>query len=125
MKFLISIIMVLLFMNLFAQAKDEAAPVDASGTAIKLDPSQTNVKVEPGSKYETTQVGGETVRKSNGGPQGKLEECDQTKANGGCNPSPNHKGALVTNNKGELLKTVQGGGTPTKIDQGVGNAEKK
>lgn len=118
MKFLISIIMVLLMMNLFAQAQVVAADNEGA-TAIKVDDSKTAQKVEPGSSYSKTMTGIPTGGKQY--IQGQQKPCEITDANGKCHPMPNKptvanvKGAGVKGSAGKVTgKTPATAGKATK-----------
>lgn len=110
MKFLISIIMVLLMMNLFAQAQVVTADNEGA-TALKVDDGLTAQKIEPGSAYEKTMTGIPTGGKQN--VQGQQKPCEVTDANGKCHPMPNK--SSIANAKGKGLKGAGGkttGATP-------------
>ncbi len=110
MKFLISIIMVLLMINLFAQA--QAVRADSEGaTAMKVNDGLTAEKVEPGSAYSKTMTGIPTGGNQN--VQGQQKPCEKTDANGNCHPMPNK--STVANAKGKGVKGSGGkttGATP-------------
>ncbi len=103
MKFLISIIMVLLTVNLFAQAEDVKAD-SAGATAIPVKDEQTVNTVEPGSKYETTMKGGPAGLKKTD-TEGKEPDCEPGDGQRRCTSSPNkdsvaqQKGALTRDNQ--------------------------
>lgn len=102
MKFLISIIMVLLMMNLFAQA--QVVTADGEGaTAIKVDDSKTAGKVDPGSAYATTMKGGKSKNET---VEGKRPDCGEADGQERCNPSPNK--STIANNKGKGVKGAGG-----------------
>ena len=104
MKFLISIIMVLLMINLFAQAQVVTADSESS-TAIRVDDSKTSGQVDPNSSYATTMKGGKS---KNDTVQGKRPDCGDADGQERCNPSPNR--STIANNKG---KGVKGSGGKT------------
>lgn len=109
MKFLISIIMVLLMINLFAQA--QVVTADSEGpTAKKVDDTKTAQKVDAGSAYATTMKGGKS---KNDAVEGKRPDCGDADGQERCNPSPNK--STIANNKGKGLKGSGGkvtGATP-------------
>ncbi len=106
MKYLVSIVMVLLMFNLFANAQsaaDTVTPVDPGATAAPIDPATIVTKPDPNSAYVKTTMNGRGA----GGTQGKREKCDEN-GNGKCNPSPS---SIVTSRKG-----AKGKGTGAKVD---------
>ena len=113
MKFLISIIMVLLLVNLFAQADPTPKAGDESATSKRVNDSLTNTN--PDGKYRTeTMAGGKTAARK--GVQGGQEDCKVTDAKGRCLQSPN---STVADNNGAVTpaskaNTVKPTGTPTQ-----------
>jgi hypothetical protein len=107
MKFFISIIMVLLMLNLFAQADVAADPENATG--IKVDDSVTKKVVTPGDAYERTVTG--IPADGNQGVQGQQKPCEKTDANGKCVPMPNK--STVANKRGTYV--IGSDGKPRKI----------
>jgi hypothetical protein len=87
MKFLISIIMVLLMINLFAQAddaKDQAVPGPVSATAKEIDASDIPREVKEGDAMAET-IG---LSKSPTEPEGTIPRCLFKDAKGRCVPMP-------------------------------------
>jgi len=101
--------MVLLMINLFAQADVTADPPGA--TAVEVDNTKTVQKVEPGSAYATTMKGGKSKNEM---VEGKRPDCGTGDGQERCNPSPNK--ATIANDKGKGVKGSAGkvtGKTPS------------
>lgn len=95
MKFFISIIMVLLMLNFFAQAQVVADPPGA--TALPVDNTKTKKVISQGDSMEVTAgiVNGE------GNPvvEGEIKPCNYRDAQGKCVPMPN---GAITGREGAL-----------------------
>lgn len=96
--------MVLLMVNLFAQA-EEAVSGEEGATAAKVDDSTTKKVVAPTDAYATTLTGVPTGGNQN--VQGQQKPCEKFDANGACVPMPNK--STVANHKGKGLKSKKGG----------------
>lgn len=106
MKYLVSIVMVLLMVNLFANAQsaaDKATPLDPGATAVPIDPATIETKPDPNSHYAKKTIPGRDA----GATQGGRAPCDKN-GNRNCNPSPK---TTVTSRKG-----AKGKGTGAKVD---------
>lgn len=115
MKYLVSIIMVLLMINFFAQAEEVITPAPVGATAKKIKTSDIKKIVDPNGSYANT------MKSKKSGTEGTTQPCDTADAQGRCNPSPNHKTARVTN-KGGAKTTNPAANDPVK--SATGNATK-
>jgi hypothetical protein len=112
MKFFISIIMVLLMLNLFAQAQVTADAENATG--IQVDDTVTKSVVNPGDGYEKAVKG--IPADGNQQIQGQQKPCEKTDRDGKCVPMPNK--STVVNNRGRGIKGKNGktqGTTPAAV----------
>lgn len=107
MKFFISIIMVLLMLNFFAQAQVVADPEGA--TAVKINDQLTVGVVDQGSSYATTMKGGPAGQKKTD-TEGKEPDCEPGDGQRRCTSSPS-KDTFVAQ-KGAATKGAPKGKTP-------------
>lgn len=112
MKFFISIILVLLVMNMFAQGQEggnsNVNANDLGPTAIEINNGDTKNRIEPGSPYERT-AGGLGLA-PNSATQGTRPDCTKGDRSGHCSPTP--QGGTVANGKGTLKKGDAGNAKP-------------
>ena len=107
MKFFISIIMVLLMLNFFAQAQVAADPEGA--TAVKVNDGITATTVDPSSTYATTMKGGPAGQKKID-TEGKEPDCEPGDGQRRCTSSPSRD--TVVAQKGAATKGAPKGKAP-------------
>lgn len=107
--------MVLLMLNLFAQAQVTADP--AGATAVPVDDKATVGTVDPTSSYAVTMKGGPAGQKKKD-TEGKEPDCESGDGQRRCTSSPNkdtivaQKGAATKGSpKGKVNKTTKAGAT--------------